>query len=163
MSKDIAMEIHVRKLDAGRKYRVSLTNGDIVLQEQVVTGVKSRDELVWRWCDLYSTVDIIMHDESQKEFKYSEIPSIPVLEESEAEEFFEDNQEFVYKRIVQAVSEGIQTSLSNIRLFELNGTDTYITSSRETWIAGLQNALGYFESRENYEMCDYITKLVAQL
>ena len=163
MSKDLTMEIHVRKLNAGRKYRVSLTNGDTILQEQIVTGVKSRDELVWRWCDLYSTVDIIMHDETQKEFKYSEIPSIPVLEESEAEEFFEDNQEFVYKRIVQAVSEGMQTSLTSIRLFELNGTDTYITSNRETWAAGLNNALTYFETTENYEMCDLVTRLVAQL
>lgn len=163
MSKDITMEIHVRKLNTGRKYRVSLTNGDTILQEQIVTGVKSRDELVWKWCDLYSTVDIIMHDESQKEFKYSEIPSIPVLEESEAEEFFEDNQEFVYRRIVQAVSEGVQTSLTSIRLFELNGTDTYITSNRETWAAGLNNALTYFEQKENYEMCELITKLVAQL
>lgn len=163
MNKELLMEIHVHKLESGRKYRVSLTNGTSVLQEQIVTGVKSRDELVWKWCDLYSTVDIIMHDDSQKEFKYSEIPSIPVLDEEEAESFFEDHQDFVYSRIVQAVAEGIQTSLTSIRLFELNGTDTYITSNRETWTAGLQSALTYFETKENYEMCDTIAKLVAQL
>ena len=163
MDKELIMEIHVHKLESGRKYRVSLTNGNSVLQEQIVTSVKSRDELVWRWCDLYSTVDVIMHEDKQKEFKYSEIPSIPVLDESEAESFFEDHQAFVYSRIVQAVAEGIQTNLTDIRLFELSGTDTYITSKRENWEAGLQSALTYFETVEKYEVCDQIAGLLNQL
>ena len=163
MSKELLMEIHVHKLDSGKKFRVALTNGDAILQEVIVTGVQSRDELVWKWCDLYSTVDIIMHDDKQKEFKYSEIPSIPVLEEEEAEEFFENNQEFVYKRIAQAVWEGIQTSLSEIRLFELSGTNNYITSKRETWKAGLENAVEYYEKEENYEMCEHLTNLITQI
>ena len=163
MSKELAVEIHIHKLDSGRKYRVSLTNGNSVLQEQIVTSVKSRDELVWKWCDLYSTVDVIMHEDKQKEFKYSEIPSIPVLDESEAEDFFEDHQDFVYSRIVQAVAEGMQMSLTDIRLFELSGTDTYITSKRENWRAGLESALTYFEGMEKYERCDQITKLLEVL
>lgn len=157
------MEIHVHKLDSGKKFRVALTNGSSVLEEVIVTSVQSRDELVWKWCDLYSTVDVIMHDDKQKEFKYSEIPSIPVLEEKDAEEFFESHSDFVYRRIVQAVSEGVQTSTSEIRLFELNGTDTYLTSQRETWEAGLQSALQYFEESEDYEMCDRVSKLIAEL
>lgn len=163
MSKELLMEIHVHKLNSGKKYKVLLTNGSVVLQEVVVTGVKLRDELVWKWCDLYSTVDIIMHEEKQKEFKFSVIPSIPVLEEEDAEEFFEDNEDFVYGRIVQAVEEGIQASLTEIRLFELNGTDVYITSKRESWEAGLQNALTFFEEVEDYEMCERVTKLIGQL
>lgn len=163
MSKELLMEIHVHKLDSGKKFRVALTNEGSVLEEVVVTSVQSRDELVWKWCDLYSTVDVIMHDDKQKEFKYSEIPSIPVLEEEDAEDFFETHKEFVYRRIVQAVSEGVQTSLTEIRLFELNGTDTYLTSRRETWEAGLRNALQYFEESENYEMCDLVSKLILEL
>lgn len=163
MSKELLMEIHVHKLDAGRKFRVSLTNGDSVLEEAIVTSIRSRDELVWKWCDLYSTVDIIMHEDKQKEFKYSEIPSIPVLEEEDAEDFFEIEKEFVYSRIVQAVTEGIQTDLTEIRLFELNGTDTYITSKRENWEAGLLAAREHFVLTEKYEMCDQVTKLIDML
>ena len=92
MSKELLMEIHVHKLDSGKKFRVALTNEGSVLEEVVVTSVQSRDELVWKWCDLYSTVDVIMHDDKQKEFKYSEIPSIPVLEEEDAEDFFETHK-----------------------------------------------------------------------
>ncbi len=157
------MEIHVHKLGSGRKFKVTLTDGSSVVQEEVVSGEKLRDELVWKWCDLYDTVDIVIHDSKKKEFKYSEIPSIPVLEEEDAEEFFEDNQDFVYRRIVQAVTEGVQTSLADIRLFELNGTDEYITSKRESWEAGLRSALTYYESTEQYELCNEVIKLIEQL
>lgn len=157
------MEIHVHKLGKGRKFKVCLTDGASVVQEEVVSGVKSRDELVWKWCDLYSTVDIIIHEEKKKEFKYSEIPSIPVLEEADAEEFFEENEDFVYGRIAQAVHEGIATDATELRLFELNGTEQYITSRRENWEAGLRSALVYFEENEKYEMCEFVMRLIDQL
>lgn len=163
MEKELHMEIHVHKLGKGRKFKVCLTDGASVVQEEVVSGVKSRDELVWKWCDLYSTVDIIIHEEKAKEFKYSEIPSIPVLEEEDAEEFFDENEDFVYGRIAQAVHEGIATDATELRLFELNGTEQYITSKRENWEAGLRSALLYFEKHEKYEMCEFVMRLIDQL
>jgi hypothetical protein len=163
MVNSVHMEIHVHKLGKGKKYRVSLVDGAATVQEEVVMGVKSRDELVWKWCDLYDTVDIVIHEEKAKEFKYSEIPSIPVLEEEDAQEFFEEQQNFVYSRIIQAVHEGIQTDLTEIRLFELNGTGVYMTSKRETWEAGLRQALEYFETSEEYERCGQIMILLNQI
>jgi hypothetical protein len=163
MEKELHMEIHVHKLGKGRKFKVCLTDGASVVQEEVVSGIKSRDELVWKWCDLYSTVDIIIHEEKKKEFKYSEIPSIPVLEEEDAEEFFDENEDFVYGRIAQAVHEGIATDATELRLFELNGTEQYITSKRENWEAGLRSALLYFEKNEKYEMCEFVMRLIEQL
>lgn len=100
MEKELHMEIHVHKLNAGKKYRVMLVNDNSTIEDVVVTGIKSRDDLVWHWCDLYNTIDIIIHDDKKSVFKYSEIPSIPVLEEADAEEFFEDNEEFVYNRVM---------------------------------------------------------------
>lgn len=163
MEKELHMEIHVHKLGAGRRYKVMLVNNNSTLEEVVVNSVKSRDELVWKWCDLYNTIDIIIHETKANEFKYSEIPSIPVLEESDAEEFFEYNEDFVYSRIMQAVAEGIQTSASDIRLFELNGTGEYMTSKRENWEAGLRTALQHFEKVEKYEVCEQVMKLINQL
>jgi len=163
MGNDLHMEIHIHKLGSGRKFRVSLTDGDAVVQEEVVSSITKRDELVWKWCDLYHTVDIIIHEDKPKEFKYSEIPSIPVLEEEEAEEFFGSNEEYVYSRIVQAIHEGLQTDLTEIRLFELSGTDVYMTSKRDTWEAGLKTALEYFERTENYERCGQVMILLSRL
>jgi len=163
MNKVDLMEIHVHKLECGKRFKITVTNGSDVVEDETVLGVHNRDELIWKWCDLYNTVDVFVHDTKRKEFKYSVIPSIPVLEESEAEEFFESEQEFVYARVVQAVSEGIETSLDSIRLFELNGTENYITSQRDHWGAGLSSALKYFEAKENYEMCNRISKLQNQL
>ena len=163
MNKVDLVEIHVHKLECGNRFRITVTNGNNIVDEETVLGTNNRDDLVWKWCDLYNTVDVILHDHKRKEFKYSVIPSIPVLEEAEAEEFFETQQEFVYRRVVQAVSEGVETSLESIRLFELNGTENYITSQREHWGAGLISALKFFESKEDYEMCDRISKLQNQL
>jgi hypothetical protein len=163
MGNELHMEIHVHKLNAGKKYRVVLINNNSTLEDVVVSGIKSRDDLVWQWCDLYNTIDIIIHDSKKAEFKYSEIPSIPVLEEEDAEEFFEENEEFVYNRVMQAVAEGVQASATDIRLFELNGTGEYITSKRENWEAGLRSALAYYESVEKYEACDIVAKLIQQL
>lgn len=163
MEKELHMEIHVHKLGAGKRYKVMLINNNSTLEEAIVNSVKSRDELVWKWCDLYNTIDIVIHDNKPSEFKYSEIPSIPVLEESDAEEFFESSEDFVYSRIIQAVTEGVQTSASDIRLFELNGTGEYITAKRENWEAGLRTALQYFEKVEKYEVCEQVMKLINQL
>ncbi len=158
------MEIHVHRVNtSSRKYRVSVTDGSTVVREEVVNGVKSRDELVWKLCDLYHTVDIIIHDPKPAEFKYSEIPSIPVLDEEDAQAFFDENEQFVYSRIAKAIEEGVLTDLTIIRLFELNGSGVYLTSDRCTWPSGAQQALQYFESVEDYEHCAKLRDLIEKI
>ncbi len=158
------MEIHVHKVSSSsRKYRISVTDGLTVVREEVVSGIKSRDELVWKWCDLYHTVDIIIHEPKPAEFKYSVIPSIPILDEEDAQDFFDENEDFVYNRITQAIEEGIVTHITNIRLFELNGSGVYLTSERDTWSGGAQQALRYYESVENYEQCGRLRDLIDKL
>lgn len=164
MINKMTMEIHVHKVSSSsRKYRISVTDGLTVVREVVVSGIKSRDELVWKWCDLYHTVDIIIHEPKPAEFKYSAIPSIPILDEEDAQDFFDENEDFVYDRIAQAIEEGIATHITSIRLFELNGSGVYLTSERETWRSGAQQALHHFESVENYEQCIRLRDLIDKL
>jgi hypothetical protein len=137
-----------------KSYLIEVLDGDRVLHSETVQGVGKRDETVWQLAELYNALDIDMK-ESREEFKFAEIPSIPVLEEEEADEFFEDNKEFVF--------EGLKSGRKVIRLFELNGTGIYITSNQEDWKSGVQQALDYFLSLEQYDKCITARQLLTEL
>lgn len=145
-------------------FMVEVFNGNDSIHSETVKGIKDRDELVWRLADLYNIDDIEIKDlKAQDTFRYSEIPSIPVLEEAEADDFFESNSVFVYDRILQAVAEGVTQGVDSIRLFELNGTGVYITSNRSDWRNGVQQALDYFISIEDYSKCIVARQLMLKL
>ena len=84
-------------------------------------------------------------------------------QEEEADEFFEDNQDFVYSRILEAVEEGIRATRESIRLFELNGTGVYITSQKEEWKNGVHQALDYFVAVEQYDKCIIARQILHKL
>lgn len=147
-------------------YSIQVLDGTRVVHTEEVEGKTQRDATVWRLADLYDTPDIELKAGQPKvaePFKFSEIPSIPVLQENDADQYFEDNQEQVYDRVVLAVSEGINTKRDFIRLFELNGTGVYITSQKDDWKSGLKQAHQYFLASENYEQCGVIKKLLTKL
>jgi hypothetical protein len=147
-----------------KKYIVQVLDGESSIHEESVDNVSDRDALVWKLADLYGAVDIEMKDVMKaEEFRFSEIPSIPVLEESEADTFFEEECEFVYDRILQAVEEGIKMDQQTIRLFELNGTDVYITSNKEDWKNGVEQALEYYVQKEQYDKCIQARQLMSKL
>lgn len=146
-----------------KKYLIEVVEGNTVLHTEVAKDIVNRDKIVWSLADLYNTVDIEMKDDKEEDFKFSTIPSIPVLEEEEADEFFEENKELVYTRILQAVEEGIESGRDSIRLFELNGTGVYITSNKVDWKEGVSQALEYFLSMEEYDKCVQIRQLMSSL
>lgn len=155
-------------LSAGKRkktYVVKVFDGTNTVHDETVKSIQDRDELVWKLADLYNVDDIEILDVEKEvdTFKYSEIPSIPVLEEEEADEFFESNSEFVYDRILQAVAEGVVQNMESIRLFELNGTGVYITSKKADWKNGVQQALEYFISIEDYSKCIVARQLMLKL
>jgi hypothetical protein len=158
------MKILVTSIGKGKakKFIIEVIDNDTTIYTETVQGVVERDKIVWKLAELYNAVDIDIK-EGKEEFMFVEIPTIPVLEEEEADEFFEDNKDFVYERILQAVGEGIQSKRDSIRLFELNGTGVYITSNKADWKNGVQQALDYFLSMELYDKCVTARQLMLQL
>lgn len=146
-----------------RTFTIEVLDGQAIIHTEAADGVKKRDEVVWKLADLYGALDIEMVEAKPAEFKFTEIPSIPVLEENEADDFFEDNQEFVYARILQAVEEGIRAHRDSIRLFELNGTGVFITSDKEDWKNGVQQSLEYFVAVEQYDKCIVARQILQRL
>lgn len=144
------------KLPAGKStFRIEVVDGETIVYTDEANDIKTCDKKVWNLSEVYNIVDIEIYtsESTPSNFKLSEIPSIPALDEEEASEYFENNQDIVYNRIIQAVEEGIITKRKQIRLFELNGLNTYITSDRENWVNGLVEAIKYFETVEKYEQC----------
>jgi hypothetical protein len=148
---------------SGKKYLIEVVEGNTTLHSEVAKDIVNRDKIVWGLADLYNTVDIEMKDDKEEDFKFNTIPSIPVLEEEETDEFFEENKELVYTRILQAVEEGIESGRDSIRLFELNGTGVYITSNKADWSEGVSQALEYFLSVEDYDKCVQARQLMSSL
>ncbi len=150
------------KKGKSRIYFIEVLDGTRSVHAESVEGTNKRDEVIWRLAELYNVLDISIKEEKE-DFKFAEIPSIPVLEEGEADEFFEDNREFVYARVLQAVTEGLKAKQKSIRLFELNGTGVYLTSNRIDWKNGVQDALEYFLSVEQYDKCIIARQLMLKL
>ena len=146
-----------------QSYEVMVVNGGQCIHKEVVQGVIKRDEVVWKLADLYGALDIEIIDKKPDVFRFSEIPTIPVLDEYDAEWFFDHSELAVYDRIIQAVEEGLHVRRDIIRLFELNGTGQYLTAKRKYWKAGLQQALDYFIRVEAYEKCITIKQLMEKL
>ena len=143
-------------------FTIDVVDGENLIHSESVKGLKERDRLVWKLADLYGAMDIEIV-QPKEDFVYSEVPSIPVLEEDEAEFFFEENCEYVYNRILQAVEEGIKSGSDTINLFELNGSGVCITSDRETWRHGVQQALDYYTVNELYDRCARANQLLNRL
>ena len=146
------------------EYRVVVLDGDMVVHTETVVGIKTRDQVVWKLAEIYNVLDIeVNKEEIKKEFRFTEIPVIPVVDDDEAEYYFEKNLNKVYDRIVEAVTEGMISSSTEIRLFELNNTGTYFTSQKQNWKAGLEQALAYYISIEAYEKCATVHSLINKL
>lgn len=154
---------------------VKAVEGDAVIEEKTAATINKRDELIWSFAEQFNTTDITIVDPNKevpskrkrttktRNFKFSEIPSIPVLDMEDAADFFDDNEELVYGRVIVAVEEGLQSKRDIIRLFELSGTGVYITSDKDDWKSGLENAERFFKELEEYEKCAKCVELLKQL
>lgn len=151
---------------------VKVLDGTNILEEQTAPTINKRDELIWSFAEQFNTTDIQILNErdqankektSKQKFKFSEIPSIPVLDMADAADFFDDHEDVVYNRVIIAVREGIESGRNVIRLFELNGSGVYLTSEKDDWKPGLENAMQFFEETEEYEKCAVCRDLLKKL
>ena len=154
----------------GQTHQIDVVDGKKILHTQTATTIKQRDDIVWDLAEMYRVVDIDIKSQDKRtekqkkqDFKYTEIPSIPVLSEDDAVEFFDVESGLVFARIIKAVEEGLTMNLDSIRLFELNGTGSYLTSERPYWKDGLQRALQYYLTEEDYLKCAKVRDLMNKL
>jgi hypothetical protein len=167
-SKPTDMKIVVSQSSNGKPdgFTIQVWDSGRMIDSRDVEGLIERDRIVWELADLYDALDIEVREKSKPKpeaFRFSEIPSIPVLDEKDASAYFEENEQYIYDRMLIAVEEGMITKRPFIRLFELNGTGVYITSIRSSWKIGLEQALEFYLETENYEKCAVIKTLTNKL
>jgi len=143
------------------KHLIQVVDCNNIVHSETTQTISQRDKIVWQLAETYNVLDIEVRRSSlesktkvpHEEFRFSEIPSIPVLDLQDAECFFDENEDVVFNRILKAVEEGATMGLDHIRLFELNGTGVYLTSDQADWKTGVEKAIDYFISTEEYEKC----------
>tara|TARA_S200002703_G_scaffold11561_1_gene10524 strand:- start:5158 stop:5652 length:495 start_codon:yes stop_codon:yes gene_type:complete len=160
--------VTTEKTKSGELHKIEVLDGQKLVHTEVASGVKQRDDIVWKLAELYRVVDIDLKTskkskDKKQDFKYSAIPTIPVIDEADAIPYFDDESLLVFNRIVEAIQEGMTMKLDSIRLFELNGTGSYLTAERSNWKNGLQRALDYFVSIESYIKCAEVRDLIKKL
>ena len=146
-----------------QSYEVVVMDGACTVHKETVVGLKKRDEVVWKLADLYGALDIEVIKPEATSTTLSDIPSIPVLDDEEAELYFESNLDSVYDRIVQAISEGLLTNKYEIKLFDLSDTGVFFTSQKENWKSGLLQALDLYLAEDQYERCTIVQTLLKEL
>jgi hypothetical protein len=85
---------------------------------------------------------------------------IPIFEFSEE---LSPKKRQVYKSLVDGVSEAIKKDKKAIKLCEVKNQNTYITVEKENWKSSLDNALQFYENKEEYEECSKIKNLIDKL
>ncbi len=160
--------VTTEKTSSGELHHIEVMDGKKIVHVQVAKTITQRDDIVWKLAELYHVVDIDLKQQKQKkdkkqDFKYSAIPSIPVIDQEDATSWFDDEGDIVFTRIVEAIQEGVTMMLESIRLFELNGTGAYLTAERPHWKDGLGRALKYFIHTEEYDKCAEIRDLMKKL
>ena len=158
--------VSIIKSKEGRKHCIEVVDGENVLRKETAETIIERDRKVWDLADMYNVLDIQIEKkikQTSEPFKYSEIPSIPILDEEGADEYFEDNRGFVYDRVLRVIGEGLHERLTTVRLFELNGAGVYLTSEQSSWKEGLEACIKHFIQVEEYEKCIIAKQLLHDL
>ena len=85
---------------------------------------------------------------------------IPIFEYNEE---LKSKKHQVYKSLIDGVTEAIKTDKEQIKLCEVKNTNVFITVEKPEWKKSLDSALQYYVSKEEYEECSKIKKLINKL
>ena len=86
---------------------------------------------------------------------------IPIISFSELE--LKQKKRQVYTSLIEGVSEALLKKKSEIKLCEVEHTDTYVTVHKDVWPDSLASALNFYIQKEEYEKCSKIKELINRL
>ena len=67
------------------------------------------------------------------------------------------------KSLVENITEGIESNLESVNIAEIKHTDIILSVSKDEWKSGLEKAMEYYITTEEYEECTKIKKLIKRL
>ena len=69
----------------------------------------------------------------------------------------------VIESLVKNITEGVDLNLESINIAEIKDYDMIISIPKKEWKGGLESAINYYVSKEEYEKCSKIKKLIDKL
>ena len=67
------------------------------------------------------------------------------------------------KTLVTNIADGIKDDLKSVNIAEIKHTDIILSVSKDEWKSGLEKAMEYYITTEEYEECTKIKKLIKRL
>ena len=86
---------------------------------------------------------------------------IPIISFNELE--LKKKKPQVYKSLIEGITEAFETKTDEIKLCEVQYTNTYLTVHKDMWSESLAKAMDFYIKREEYEECSKIKKLIDKL
>ena len=86
---------------------------------------------------------------------------IPIISFNELE--LKQKKLQVYKSLIEGITEAVENNSNEIKLCEVEYTNTYLTVSKNMWSGSLAKAMEYYIEKEEYEECSKIKKLIKKL
>jgi hypothetical protein len=69
----------------------------------------------------------------------------------------------IMKTLVTNITEGVEDNLETVSIAEIKHTDIIINVPKSEWKGGLEKAMEYYITTEEYEECSKIKKLIKKL
>lgn len=152
------------------KWLILLLDGTREIESYLATSIQDRDNKIYQLSIDYSTVDIehitlnskTSMGNSTKKLKNSvnDIPVIPYTNLFQLEDYFDKNNEFIFNRIIEGISEGLENKKKKIKLFQINNSGEYVDALKRNWPAGLRIAHKYFLQEEQFDKCNECKRLL---
>ena len=67
------------------------------------------------------------------------------------------------KTLVTNIADGIKDDLESVNIAEIKHTDIILSVSKDEWKSGLEKAMEYYITTEEYEECSIIKRLIKKL
>ena len=67
------------------------------------------------------------------------------------------------RSLVSNIAEGIEGNLESVNVAEIKHTDIILSVSKDEWKPGLEKAMEYYITTEEYEECIKIKKIIKKL
>lgn len=160
-------KIKSRKINK-KDFLIELWEGDDITQTRMAYSISERDSILYDLADTYNIVDIEHIDMNKlqnktKEKIFEDVPIIPYTDVFQLENYFDQHNDGIFDRIVDAISIGITGKKKKIKLFQISNSGIFIDSLKRDWPAGLRLAHSYYLQNENYVMCDTCVMLLKKL
>jgi hypothetical protein len=143
-----------------KEYIIELIEENTVIQTRLATDIIQRDKIIFELADLHNITDIeavkmdpTLDSKKGKIAVELSVPVIPYVDTFQLENYFDDNNDYIFNRILEAITEGLDNKKKKIKLFQIKNSGIFIDSLKRDWPAGLRVAHEYYTQTEQYTKC----------